>query len=122
MMNRILIIALMAFMPFVMSCNGGDKKSEKETASNDVWEVDFFDDFDSFNPDNWQDQRIWVNNETHCYVPNGNYRTREVSNGSLKLRVVKLDQKLECDNLDKHGKKHPDTKYVAGRIASKNKK
>jgi beta-glucanase (GH16 family) len=107
----------------LISCRTEHKNEIAQTqVQSTVWEVDFIDEFDTFNPDNWQDQRIWVNNETHCYVPNGNYRTREVSNGSLKLRVVKLDQKLECDNLDKHGKKHPDTKYVAGRIASKNKK
>ena len=47
------------------------------------WRTDFFDDFDTFDTNNWQDQRIWVNNETHCYVP--------------------------------------DTRYVAGRIASKNR-
>jgi len=107
----------------LISCRTEHKNEIAQTqVQSTVWEVDFIDEFDTFNPDNWQDQRIWVNNETHCYVPNGNYRTREVSNGSLKLRVIKLDQKLECDNLDKHGKKHPDTKYVAGRIASKNKK
>ncbi len=88
----------------------------------DVWEQDFLDDFTSFNPENWQDQRIWVNNETHCYVPNGEFGTREVSNGTLKLRVVNVGEKRPCDNLDKHGKQHPETQYVAGRIASKNRK
>ena len=38
------------------------------------WKVDFFDDFDTFNEENWQDQRIWVNNEDHCYVPDGQCR------------------------------------------------
>ena len=121
-MNRILIIALMALVPFIMSCNGGKKKSEKETASNDVWKVDFFDDFDTFNTDNWQDQRIWVNNEEQCYVPDGEYGTREVSNGTLKIKVVNIGEKISCDNMDKHGKQHPETKYVAGRIVTKNKK
>ncbi len=86
------------------------------------WEVDFFDDFDSFNSENWQDQRIWVNNETHCYVPNGEYGTREVSNGTLKIKVVNIGEKIPCDNLDKHGRQHPETQYVAGRICSKNRK
>ncbi|ALO16970.1 glycoside hydrolase family 16 protein [Salinivirga cyanobacteriivorans] len=121
-MNRILIIALMAFMPFVISCNSGNKKSEKETASNDVWEVDFFDDFDTFNPDNWQDQRIWVNNEEQCYVPDGEYGTREVSDGTLKIKVVNIGEKIDCDNMDKHGNQHPETQYVAGRIVTKNRK
>ncbi len=91
-----------------------------ETAS--PWEIDFFDDFETFNPDNWQDQRIWVNNENHCYVPDGEYGTREVSDGTLKIKVVKIDEKRPCDNFDKHGNQHPDTEYVAGRICSKNRK
>lgn len=86
------------------------------------WRIDFFDDFNFFNENNWQDQRIWVNNETHCYVPNGEFNTREVSDGTLKLRVVEIENKISCDNFDKQGNQHPDTKYVAGRIASKNKK
>ena len=85
------------------------------------WKTDFFDDFDTFNGDNWQDQRIWVNNEYQCYVPDNQFGTRQVSDGSLKVKVVKVDEALECDNLDKHGKQHPDTQYVAGRIASKNR-
>ena len=85
------------------------------------WEVDFFDDFNTFNTDNWQDQRLWVNNETHCYVPNNQYGTREVSNGSLKIKVINIGKDISCDNKDKHGNQHPDTQYVAGRIATKNK-
>ena len=87
----------------------------------DAWQTDFFDDFDTFNADNWQDQRIWVNNETHCYVPDNEFGTREVSDGSLKLKVVNIGEARACDNFDKHGKQHPDTQYVAGRIASKNR-
>jgi len=86
------------------------------------WHIDFLDDFDTFNPNNWQDQRIWVNDETHCYVPNNQFGTREVSDGTLKLRVVDIGEKRSCDNYDKFGKQHPDTQYVAGRIASKNLK
>jgi beta-glucanase (GH16 family) len=85
------------------------------------WTVDFLDNFDSFNSDNWQDQMLWVNNEKQCYVPDNQHDTREVSNGTLKLRVVDLGEPIACDNMDKHGTKHPDTQYVAGRIASKNK-
>ena len=87
-----------------------------------IWQIDFFDDFDTFNKNNWQDQRIWVNNETHCYVPDGEFGTREVSEGTLKLKVIDTGKPRPCDNLDKHGKQHPETQYVAGRIASKNKK
>tara|TARA_B100001564_G_scaffold341393_1_gene335975 strand:- start:41073 stop:41930 length:858 start_codon:yes stop_codon:yes gene_type:complete len=96
-------------------------KNAAEPSSID-WRIDFFDDFNFFNENNWQDQRIWVNNETHCYVPNGEFNTREVSDGTLKLRVVEIGNKISCDNFDKQGNQHPDTKYVAGRIASKNRK
>lgn len=108
-----------------MSLLSGEIKAQGDsdkTLEPNIWEVDFFDDFDKFNADNWQDQRIWVNNETHCYVPDNEFGTREVSDGSLKIKVVNIGEKRSCDNLDKYGKKHPDTEYVAGRIASKNKK
>lgn len=86
------------------------------------WKVDFLDDFDEFNEQNWQDQLLWVNDEDHCYVPNGEFNTREVSNGTLKIRVVDLGKKITCDNFNKAGQQHPDTRYVAGRITSKNLK
>lgn len=99
-----------------------DEDGEGEQYEAGSWQVDFFDDFDSFEAGNWQDQMLWVNNEDQCYVPNGMFNTREVSDGTLKLRVVDLGEKRPCDNLDKTGKVHPDTQYVAGRIASKNLK
>ena len=99
-----------------------EKKDSKIVDNSSVWKIDFIDNFDTFNEDNWQDQRIWVNNETHCYVPEGEFGTREVSNGSLKLKVINTGEKKTCDNLDKNGNQHPATQYVAGRIASKNKK
>ena len=86
------------------------------------WRADFFDDFDSFNPDNWQDQLLWVNDEDQCYVRDGEGGTREVSNGTIKLRVIDLGEKRPCDNMNKQGAQHPDTQYIAGRIASKNRK
>jgi beta-glucanase (GH16 family) len=86
------------------------------------WGTDFFDDFDTFNADNWQDQRIWVNNEKQCYVPDGKFGTREVNEGSLKIKVVNIGEKISCDNLDKYGKQQSDTEYIAGRITSKNRK
>ena len=86
-----------------------------------VWKTDFFDDFDRFEPDNWQDQILWVNSEDQCYVRDGKYDTREVSNGTLKLRVIDLGEKRACDNLTKKGEQHPPTQYVAGRITSKNR-
>lgn len=86
------------------------------------WEVDFFDDFDSFNHENWQDQLLWVNGEDQCYVREGQFGTREVSDGTLKLRVVDLGEPRVCFNWDKRGIQHPPTQHVAGRIASKNRK
>ena len=56
------------------------------TYNDNEWKVDFFDDFETFNYNNWQDQRIWVNNEKQCYVPDNQYNTREVSDGTLKIR------------------------------------
>ena len=85
-----------------------------------TWETEFFDDFNEFDPTNWQDQLLWVNNEDQCYVRDGAYDTREISEGTLKLRVIDLKQELPCDNVDKFGNVHPPTRYVAGRIASKN--
>ena len=91
------------------------------TAEGGRWEVDFFDDFDRFNPDNWQDQQIWVNDEHHCYLPNGELGTREVSDGTLKIRLINLGEPRPCAMLNKKGEPHPPTPYVAGRIISKNR-
>lgn len=91
-------------------------------AADSNWDVDFFDDFDRFEPDHWQDQLLWVNDEQQCYVRDGRHDTRVVSDGTLKLRVVDLGEPVACDNLDKGGKQHPPTQYVAGRIASKNRR
>jgi beta-glucanase (GH16 family) len=90
------------------------------TAKAEEWQLNFFDDFDTFNPENWQDQLLWVNNEDQCYVRDGKFGTREVSNGTLKLRVVDIGEARECDNMSKFGQQHPPTRYIAGRLASKN--
>ena len=87
------------------------------------WIIDFIDEFNYFNKDNWQDQLLWVNNEDQCYVRDGAYNTREISNGSLKLRLIGLDHETECsDNISKFGDIHPPTRYVSSRLASKNLK
>ena len=104
-----------------IACSTSTSKN-KSLNSEETWKIDFFDDFNSFESENWQDQRIWVNNEKQCYVPNGDFGTRQVSDGTLKLKVVNIGSEYDCDNLDKFGKKHPNTNYVAGRIASKNRK
>jgi beta-glucanase (GH16 family) len=121
-MNRFLTIVLITSIPIISCFAINPHIPQSKNDSTNVWEVDFFDDFETFNTDNWQDQRIWVNNEAQCYVPDGQYGTREVSNGTLKLKVVNIGEDIVCDNFDKHGKQHPNTPYVAGRIASKNKK
>ena len=101
----------------ILSCKTKNKENSNKTEASDVWKVDFLDNFDTFNPENWQDQRIWVNNEKQCYVPDGEFGTREVSNGSLKLKVINVGEVRSCDNLDKHGEQQSETQYVAGRIA-----
>ena len=63
-----------------------------------------------------------MNREDQCYVRDGAHGTREVSDGTLKLRVVDLGEARPCDNVSKTGEPHPDTRYVAGRIASKNRR
>ncbi len=91
------------------------------TASTDGWAVDFQDNFDRFDHTNWQDQGVWVNDEQQCYVRDNLHGTREVSNGTLKIRVVDLGSPIACDVPDKSGTLHPPTQYVAGRIITKNR-
>ena len=118
------VLSLVTIVLLVSACSRTGPFEERNKAQDAAirWQIDFIDNFDFFNPDNWQDQILWVNNEDHCYVRDNQFNTREVSKGTLKLRVIDLGEKRPCDNLDKTGKKHPDTQYVAGRIASKNRK
>lgn len=116
---KALILTVVGFALY--GCSDVETTEKPSTAKQNDWQIDFLDDFDTFNEENWQDQMIWVNNEHQCYVPDNQFNTREVSNGTLKVRVVDLGEPRPCDNMDKHGKKHPDTQYVAGRIASKNR-
>ena len=81
--------------------SGCSQPAQEETAATGGWHVDFLDNFDSFNPENWQDQMIWVNSEDQCYVPDNQFDTREVSDGTLKLRVIDLGEKRPCDNMSK---------------------
>jgi len=121
-MKHILILVLIGFSILITSCKEKNEKTKVVEESNEFWKVDFLDDFDTFNSDNWQDQRLWVNNEKQCYVPDNEFGTREVSDGTLKIKVINIGEKRSCDNLDKQGKQQNDTEYVAGRIASKNRK
>ena len=96
-------------------------KKDKENNQKKGWVTDFIDQFDYFNEKNWQDQLLWVNEEDQCYVRDGEFNTREVSNGSLKLRLISLDHERQClDNVSKFGKYHPVTRYVSARLTSKN--
>ena len=121
-MKKIITILITGILGCLLIACSTNPSKNKSLNSKEIWKIDFFDDFNSFESENWQDQRIWVNNEKQCYVPDGNFGTREVSEGTLKLKVVNIGSEYECDNLDKFGKKHPNTNYVAGRIASKNRK
>lgn len=107
------------YLPLAILITACANPAPEQAAPSD-WETDFFDDFDSFNPENWQDQILWVNNEDQCYLRDGAMRTREVSDGTLKLRVIDIGEPMECDNMSKMGEQHPPTQYVAGRLASKN--
>jgi len=111
-MRKILVISLI----FLTACVNHFPVVEP------VWQTDFIDDFNTFNSANWQDQRLWVNDEYQCYVPDNMYGTREISGGTIKLKVINIGTEIECDNYNKEGHKHFKTKYVAGRIASKNRK
>ncbi|OUX32709.1 MAG: hypothetical protein CBE24_02960 [bacterium TMED264] len=83
--------------------------------------MDFIDQFDFFNDKNWQDQLLWLNNEHQCYLRDGELNTREVSNGSLKIRLLRLDYERQCSsNVSKFGEYHPGTRYFSGRLTSKN--
>ena len=117
-MKTIACLSTLLLVPLLGACGTADAAEPAAPA----WKVDFFDDFDTFNEENWQDQLLWVNNEDQCYLPGGAHGTREVSDGTLKLRVVDLGQPRPCDNMSKAGEKHPDTRYVSGRITSKNRK
>ena len=104
-----------------IACSTSTSKN-KSLNTEETWKIDFFDDFNSFESENWQDQRIWVNNEKQCYVPDGNFGTREVSEGTLKLKVVNIGSDYECDNLDKFGKKHPKHKLCSWKNSFKKSK
>lgn len=87
-----------------------------------VWETDFRDDFEFLDSANWQDQLLWVNDEDQCYVPDGAHHTREVSGGTLKLRVIDLGVVQPCSNVHKSGAVHPGSAFVAARLTSKNRR
>ena len=95
-------IAILAVLTATTLYMKSNQENPDSLPSSTEWGVDFFDDFNTFNTDNWQDQRIWVNDEKQCYVSDGQYGTREVSDGTLKVKVVNVGEKISCDNMDKH--------------------
>jgi len=99
-----------------------DLGERAEDGATIAWETDFFDDFLEFDFTAWEDHTPWVNNEDHCYVRDGQFGTREVSEGTLKLRVIDLGQPRPCTNRSKDGRVHPATPFVGARIATKNKR
>lgn len=119
--------SLFAVMCLIASCSGakdehGAAGNAALTARTEGWEADFLDDFDRFDPEHWQDQLLWVNDEQQCYVRDGQHDTRVVSDGTLKIRVVDLGAPIPCDYTDKGGKQHPPSRWVAARIISKNRR
>jgi beta-glucanase (GH16 family) len=110
------------------ACAGAEREQPKPlaqaatSATADAWEVDFLDEFERFEPTNWQDQLLWVNNEQQCYVRDNRYDTRAVQHGVITLRVVDVGTPVACESVDKSGTPHPPTQYVAGRIISKNRR
>ena len=90
-MNNIPLIISLALLL------AGCVNSKPEKMAN--WHIDFFDGFETFNDENWQDHLLWVNNESQCYVPDNQYGTREVSNGTIKLKVLKIPEKRSCKQL-----------------------
>jgi hypothetical protein len=112
----------------LLSSNPSSSESVSKTSEALTFTQDFFDGFDgtSLNGSNWQAQVLWVNNELQCYDNNynegGQHKTLDVSGSSLKLRVIDSGVVSNCDNWDKNGAKHPNTRYKGARIASKNRK
>lgn len=117
--TSLLTLFLASILLLIPGCVPADESGT--ATANDEWETTFFDDFDTFNPEYWQDQLLWVNNEDQCYVRDGAHGTREVSDGTLKIRVVDMGEPVECEGLSKTGEVHPPSPFVAGRIITKNR-
>ena len=98
--------SIIALTMLVSACSpNASQEPVKEKQANELsgWQLDFLDEFDSFNTENWQDQMLWVNSEDRCYIPNNQFNTREVSESTLKLRVIDLGEERPYDNMSKEG-------------------
>ena len=62
------MLGILFFLPVLVSLSA--------PADTPRWQVDFFDDFNTFDPANWQDQMLWVNEEDQCYVPDNRHINR----------------------------------------------
>ena len=69
-MKCIVPLIPLALMVSACSMQAPDKNEATKAAEVVIegWHTSFFDDFDTFNPNNWQDQMRWANNEEQCYV------------------------------------------------------
>ena len=63
------ILAICFIAATITSCLNDKRTSNDLDTQMKDWVIDFMDEFESFDTTNWQDQRIWVNNEKQCYVP-----------------------------------------------------
>lgn len=63
MRHLIFLVGILALVLLGVNCAGENKEAQKEVADDNPWGVDFFDDFDELNPENWQDQPIWLKHE-----------------------------------------------------------
>jgi hypothetical protein len=129
---RVALIAAGALAAAACAVSAAGPVPEQEgTASQSaaLFYVDFRDDFNGGGLDgnNWVNQdMVWVNGEPQCYEngynEGGQHKTIDVSGGTLKVRVVDHGSNYGCNNWDKNGAKHGDSRYRAGRIATKSKK
>jgi len=61
----ILLISLITIVVYLYTdFTVAEYSTNKDIEGNSEWITGFFDDLDSFNNNNWQDQRIWVKHES----------------------------------------------------------
>ena len=64
-MKKIITILITGILGSLLIACSTNPSKNKSLNSKEIWKIDFFDDFNSFESENWQDQRIWVNNENN---------------------------------------------------------